>query len=236
MKKYKLLLWDIDGTILNFEEAERFAIRKGFATLGIGECTDAMLADYVAINKRYWKMLERGEMTKPAILEGRFHEFFERYGIDTSLAEEFNAHYQVDLGDTICFHENALELIKEFKNDYKQYAVTNGTSLAQHRKLERSGLADVLDGYFISDEVGYEKPNKQFFDLAFKEIESQIGPFALDEVMIIGDSLTSDILGGNNAGITTCWYNPGAAMNDLNVTVDIELRSLNELKKILGIH
>lgn len=233
MKKYKILLWDIDGTILNFEEAERFAIRKGFSTLGIGECTDEMLADYATINKRYWKMLERGEMTKPEILEGRFHEFFEKYGIDTSLADEFNAHYQVDLGDTICFHENALELIKEFKNTYKQYAVTNGTALAQHRKLEQSGLVDVLDGYFISDEVGYEKPNKHFFTIAFKEIEAQIGAFDLSEVMIIGDSLTSDILGGNNAGITTCWYNPGAVSCDLDVTVDIEIRSLNELKTIL---
>ena len=97
----KVILWDIDGTLLNFEEAEKHAIRACFAQFGLGECTDSMLADYSAINRVFWQKLERGEMTKPEILIGRFTTFFEKYGLDTSCAPAFNAQYQISLGDTV---------------------------------------------------------------------------------------------------------------------------------------
>lgn len=232
MNKFRILLWDIDGTVLNFDAAERAAIRKGFAAMNLGTCSDKMLSDYASINNKYWKMLERGELTKTEILVGRFREFFLKYGIDPRHADAFNAQYQIDLGDTICFNENVFELITNFKTAYKQYAVTNGTALAQHRKLSRSGLDRLLDGVFISDELGIEKPNKGFFDLAFSKIEKQIGSFVLDEVLIIGDSLTSDIRGGNNAGIKTCWYNPNALENTQGVQVDYQIRSFRELSAI----
>lgn len=232
MSNFRILLWDIDGTILDFDAAERAAIRKGFATKGLGTCTDEMLADYSSINAKYWKMLERGEMSKPDILVGRFKEFFLKYKIDPACAEAFNSQYQIDLGDTICFHENAYDLLKQFSQNHKQYAVTNGTALAQHRKLDRSGLNQIFDDVFISDELGVEKPNKGFFDLAFDRIRLQIGDFSTADVLIIGDSLTSDIRGGNNAGISTCWYNPKQVENTLDVQVDYNIASLEELRNI----
>ena len=117
----KVLLWDIDGTLLNFLAAEKAAMKKCFEVCGIGECTDEMIARYSKINRKYWEMLERGEITKPQVLIGRFEEFFESEGIVTDCATEFNKEYQVRLGDTICFNDDGYEIIKSLKGKVKQY-------------------------------------------------------------------------------------------------------------------
>lgn len=225
----KTILWDIDGTILNFLAAEKEAIKSCFKILEMGNCTDDMIEVYSKINVKYWEALERGEMTKPEILVGRFREFFECYGLDTSKAEAFNAEYQVRLGDTICFNKNALETVKSLKGRVEQYIVTNGTKVAQTRKLKNSGLDELVDGVFISEDLGIEKPGKGFFDIVF----DTIGKRRRDEAIIIGDSLTSDIKGGNNAGILTCWYNPGHKPVTGGVSVDYEIDDIGDLIKIL---
>ncbi len=231
----KVILWDIDGTLLDFGAAEKAAIHQCFASHDMGECTDEMLGRYVAINRKYWEALERGELTKTEVLVGRFREFFEAEGLPVEKAESFNAQYQVRLGDTVVFCDNAFELVQKYKNQLKQYAVTNGTKVAQDRKLRNSKLDTVFDGIFISDVLGVEKPNKGFFDLVFAEI----GDYAKDEVLIVGDSLTSDIRGGNNAGILTCWYNPKKTANHNDekhtndVCVDFEITNLWEIEQIL---
>lgn len=225
----KVLLWDIDGTLLNFLAAEKAAMKKCFEVCGIGECTDEMIARYSKINRKYWEMLERGEITKPQVLIGRFEEFFESEGIVTDCATEFNKEYQVRLGDTICFCDNGYELVKSLKGRVKQYAVTNGTKVAQDKKLAKSGLVELFDAVFISEEIGVEKPGVGFFE----KVWDSIGKYKSDEVMIIGDSLTSDIQGGNNAGILCCWYNPKGAVNDKGVRVDYEIDDLQKVKEIL---
>lgn len=230
----KILLWDIDGTILNFEKAEEAAIRKGFEENNLGVCTDQMLADYKQINKGYWEALERGEMTKEQILIGRFVEFFTKYNLDTSKADIFNKGYQVDLGDTICFNDDAYDLLVQLNKKYKQYAVTNGTAVAQHRKIDRSGIGEILEKCFISEEVGYEKPSEKFFEAVFEEIKkNEAVTVNRDEILIIGDSLTSDIKGGNNCGIKTCWYNPNHAGNESELRIDYEIDNLQQLLKFL---
>lgn len=230
----KILLWDIDGTILNFEKAEEAAIRKGFEENNLGVCTDQMLADYKQINKGYWEALERGEMTKEQILIGRFVEFFTKYNLDTSKADIFNKGYQVDLGDTICFNDDAYDLLVQLNKKYKQYAVTNGTAVAQHRKIDRSGIGEILEKCFISEEVGYEKPSEKFFEAVFEEIKkNEAATVKRDEILIIGDSLTSDIKGGNNCGIKTCWYNPNHAGNESELRIDYEIDNLQQLLKFL---
>lgn len=225
----KVLLWDIDGTVLNFLKAEYVAIKQCFAELGLGECTDEMIGRYTKINRKYWEKLERGEITKPEVLVGRFREFFEAEGLPVEKAEAFNKEYQVRLGDTICFCDDAYELVKSLKCNYKQYAVTNGTKVAQDKKLKKSGLDQLLDGVFISEEVGVEKPGIGFFEYVW----NCIGEYEKSEIMIIGDSLTSDMKGGNNAGIVCCWYNPGHVVNDKGVTVDYEVDNLQLLPGIL---
>lgn len=226
----KVILWDIDGTLLNFGMSEKYAIRKCFSIYGLGECTDEMLARYSAINRRYWERLERRELTRDQVLVGRFQEFMESEGIPTDCVEAFNAEYQVRLGDHAFFNDNGYELVKKLKGHVKQYAVTNGTTVAQERKLKISGLDELLDGVFISEQVGVDKPNQGFFDAVWAEI----GTYEPDEVLIIGDSLTSDIQGGNNAGILCCWYNPAGKKDEKGLRIEWDIRNLNEVEKILA--
>lgn len=228
MSQIKVILWDIDATLLNFEEAEKYAIRACFKQFHLGECTDEMLADYSVINRGYWQRLERGEITKPQVLEGRFRDFFGKYNLDTDCAPAFNAQYQISLGDTFCFHEGGLETVQALRGKVKQYAVTNGTRVAQERKLRCSGLAELLDGVFISEDIGIEKPGIGFFNRVWEEI----GPYAADEVIIVGDSLTSDIQGGNNAGILCCWFNPHKKPAPDNLRIDYNIQHLQQVLDI----
>lgn len=226
----KVILWDIDGTLLDFSVAEKLAISKCFETHGLGICTDEMLARYSAINRKYWERLERGEITKPEVLVGRFQEFFAKEGLPVEKAEAFNNEYQNRLGDTCVFCDNGYELVAALKEQgYQQYAVTNGTQTAQRKKLKNSGLNQLLDGAFISDELGVEKPMKGFFD----QVWAGIGSYNKDEVLIVGDSLTSDMQGGNNAGILCCWYNPKGLVNDKGIHVDYEIKSLQKIPGLL---
>jgi len=225
----KVVLWDIDGTLLSFKMAERAAIRACFEKFGLGELTDEMLAEYSAINASYWKRLELGELTKQQVLRGRFEEFFAARELDAGCVDAFNAEYQVRLGETVVFNDNGKELVERLRGKVKQYAVTNGTLVAQRGKLKNSGLDLLLDGVFISDVVGVEKPGKGFFDAVF----AAIGDYEKDEVLIVGDSLTSDIQGGNNAGILCGWYNPGGQPVPDGLRVDYDIRDLNAVEIIL---
>lgn len=227
---YKYILWDVDGTILDFIKAEANAIKSLFKKYNLGECTDAMIKDYSAINAKYWKMLEKNEITKPQVLMGRFIEFFESRGIDTSIAESFNRDYQLALGDTIEFCPHAMETLLSQKGQYTLVAVTNGTKIAQDKKLRLSGLHKVFDYIFISEDVGFEKPNVEYFDYVF----SHIGLKDKREAIIIGDSLTGDMRGGNNAGIDTCWYNPNGNTNDLGIKVTYETDHLSKINEIIS--
>ena len=225
MQIIKVILWDIDGTLLDFDAAETEAINACFRIFDLGTCTDEMLRTYKEINRTYWKRLERGELTKPEVLEGRFRDFFAAYHIDTSVAPKFNAEYQVRLGDTVCFEDNGIEVINALQGKVHQYAVTNGTRIAQKRKLANSGLDKLLEKAFISDEIGVEKPMIGFFEAVWAEI----GDYEKDEVLIVGDSLTSDMQGGVNAGILTCWYNPKGMPNTSGLLLDYEIRNLQEI-------
>ena len=227
----KVILWDIDGTLLSFKLAERAAIRACFEKFGLGELTDEMLSEYSAINASYWKRLELGELTKQQVLRGRFEEFFTAYGLDTGCVDGFNAEYQVRLGETVVFNDNAKELVQRLRGKVKQYAVTNGTLVAQRGKLKNSGLDRLLDDVFISDVVGVEKPGMGFFDAVF----AAIGDYDKDEVLIVGDSLTSDMQGGNNAGILCGWYNPEGKDVPDTLRIDYDIRDLNAVELILDL-
>ncbi len=225
----RVILWDIDGTLLNFKHSEKYAIRKCFSLFNMGECTDEMLSRYSEINAGYWKRLEAGTLTKEQVLLGRFEEFFQKEHLDVGLAAAFNDEYQRRLGDTVCFNDDGYEVVRQLKEQVKQHAVTNGTRTAQQRKLKNSGLDQLFDGVFISEEVGTEKPGIGFFEAVW----DQIGKFPGDEVIIVGDSLTGDMQGGNNAGIRCCWYNPAGLPDSVGLKIDYEIRNLREIPGIL---
>lgn len=226
----KSVLWDIDGTILNFEKSESYAVKKCFELFSLGECTDDMIKRYSVINQKYWRRLEKGELTKQQVLVMRFCEFFDSEGIVCSDVEGFNSEYQIRLGDTVFFNDDGYELVGSLRGVVKQYAVTNGTAAAQDRKLARSGLDKLFDGIFISDKLGAEKPSVEFFDKVF----SSIGGINKGETLIVGDSLTSDIRGGNNAGILCCWYNPSSAPLTEGLRADYIINDLRQVKKIIA--
>ncbi len=225
----KTILWDVDGTLLDFLAAQSAAMKKAYRHFDLGECSDETIEEYDAVNIRYWEALERGEITKQQVLIGRFEEFLSSQNIHHIEPDAFCAYYESKLADTLVYIDDSLHLLKSLSCDYKQYAVTNGAFNVQTKKLKNAGFADVFDDIFISDEVGYEKPSAQFFHYVREHIDIN----SPDEVIIVGDSLTSDIKGGNNMGIKTCWFNPGHKPLTKPVQIDYEIHNLSEVKEIL---
>lgn len=227
--RVQAILWDVDGTLLDFLAAEKAAIQALFREFGLGPCTEEMVARYSAINDIYWKRLERGEITKPEVLTGRFREFFAEVGADPDLAVPFNARYQVALGDTIVYRDESLEIVKALHGRVKQFVVSNGTVIAQSRKLRRSHIGDWMDGVFLSEELGAEKPSPAFFEKVFAALPD----IPRDEMLIVGDSLTSDMKGGLLAGIPTCWYNPGGQKRPEGMDIDYEIQDLHQVFELI---
>lgn len=227
----RVILWDVDNTLLDFKAAEREALRACFARFELGPCPDSLIARYSALNTRWWKRLENGEVTKAQLLPGRFQEFFAAEGIPFTGYDAFNDAYQLLLGETVVFFDHGDRLVRDLKGQVRQYAVTNGTLVAQERKLRNSGLDRLLDGVFISEQVGAEKPSPAFFDAVL----SAIGPYEREELLLVGDSLTSDMRGGLWAGLPCCWYNPGglpvpAGMEGIRYVI----RDLNQVRDIVA--
>lgn len=223
------ILWDVDGTLLDFLEAEKAAVKKLFIEFGLGECTDDMVTRYSAINDGYWKRLERGEIAKAEVLVGRYRAFFSEIGVDPDLAEPFNAQYQIALGDTVVCRDDSLNLVKSLHGRVKQYVVSNGTVIAQTKKLERSHLDEWMDGVFLSEQLGAEKPSPLFFEQVFAALPD----LARENMMIVGDSLTSDMAGGLAAGIPTCWYNPKGQPRPTDMAIDYEIQDLHQIFELV---
>ncbi len=223
----KLLLWDVDGTLIDFKAGEKAAVKRCFGIFGLGDCPDAYVEEYSEINTRYWRLLEQKKMTKPQILEERFREFFSLHGIDPDIAPAFNEEYQVRLGDTVVFTNGAEETVKALRGRVIQCGVTNGTFVAQDRKLKRSGLYTLFDGVYISEKVGFEKPDTRFFDAVFRDFPK----LSREEIMIVGDSQTSDMEGGRKTGIKTCFYNPRAL--PFSEKVDHEISRIPEVLNLI---
>ncbi len=220
------LLWDVDGTLLDFERSERHALAKCLKNIGVN-ADEGMIRRYSGINLGLWKRLERNEIAREEVLLGRFRDFFLSEGIACSDIAAFNEAYQLALGETFFPNDNSVGLCARLRlKGIRQYAVTNGSAAAQWRKLRLSGLGSLMDGVFISEEVGAEKPNRAFFDAVFR----RIGPVVREATAIVGDSLTSDMRGGANAGILCWWYNPEGKINDAGVRVHREIRDLREVE------
>ena len=236
MKKYKALLWDIDNTLLSFEASETAALQKGFRDFGFGEITAAQLDRYKKINRRYWEALERGEVSREEVLVGRYREFFAEEHLDVSTAAAFNAEYQENLGNTIVFEDYAWELTAGLKGKILQFAASNGTKTAQDRKLANAGLDRIFDGIFISEDLGTEKPMPEFYSRMFDRLEKRGIVLSREDVLMIGDSLTSDMRGAQNAGIDGCWFHPSDGAESLpDVHPLYEIRSLREVPAIISI-
>lgn len=227
--KYDILLWDVDDTLLDFGYSERYAIKHCFDLIGC-DISEEWINRYSEINDGYWKRLEKGEVTKAEVLRGRFADLFAEMNIVISEEKlaEFQLSYQKALGNVYYFRDSSYELCKKLKEKCRQYLVTNGVESTQRSKLKLSGLDKLMEDVFISEVIGFVKPRKEFFDACF----AQIPDLDKERVLLIGDSLSSDIKGAKNAGIASCWYNPkGKEAGE--VTPDYVIQNLWEVEKII---
>jgi len=220
------LFLDLDDTILDFKKAEYVAASKTFASFGIVP-TEEVLKRYHVINDLHWKMLERGELTREQVVVRRFGVLFGELGVDADPAE-CALRYMENLSIGHYFLSGAEEAVARLSKKYRLYIATNGTASVQERRMTSANLYRFFERVFISQELGVNKPAAEFFERSF----AQIPGFDKAKAMIVGDSLTSDIRGGINAGIATCWVNPTHKPAG-EIIPDHEIESLTQLEALL---
>lgn len=230
MREFTTILWDVDGTLLDFKYSQRQALKQCCRTAG-KTLTDEMIQRYSEINDMYWKKLELGEITKQELLRARFTTWFKEYGMEDVDVEVFRKEYQEGLGNIYAFIDDSLTICKALSTRVKQYVITNGVTATQKSKLKLSGLAEMMDGLFISEEIGFPKPQKEFFDYCLAHIEEK----DKSKILIVGDSISSDIKGGVLAGIPTCWYHSDEIENHTEYIPDFEINDLHRIYDILNV-
>lgn len=227
MKKYEVILFDVDGTLLDFDKAEERGIEALLGHFGVPVCEENK-EKYHVLNQSYWQRLELGELTRDQVLSLRFEEYFGDFGIKVD-GMEVDGLYRKELDNSAILIDGAIEILTYLKEKYSLYVVSNGVATTQYRRLGAAGLDQYFDGIFISEEAGCQKPQAGFFEYCFEKM----GRRDAENMLIVGDSLTSDIRGGNGSGIDTCWFNPRSLANMAGVKVDYEIRELAELGGML---
>ena len=223
----RYVLFDVDDTLLDFGKAEAAAIRKTFERIGI-PVTDELIRRYSEINAQQWSRFEKGEITREKLLTERFDILFSELGINVP-SEMAQASYEYLLGIGHYFVDGAEELLQALKDKYELYIVSNGNASVQDRRLKSAGIIPYFKDIFISERVGFNKPSAEFFETCFERIPG----FEKDKAVIVGDRLSSDILGGINAGVKTCWFNPRGDAPDPDIPADYEIKHLSELPALL---
>lgn len=226
MKKYTTLYFDLDNTLLDFHAAEREALTSLLKLHKI-PFSEEEIKLYSKINQSYWERFERGEIPKKEIYAGRFRTFLE--AVDQSGdPEQMAVDYFSFLSLNCDFIEGATDILDYVKaKGYILCATTNGMAKTQYNRIEKSGLNNYFDYIFVSETTGSQKPEKEYFDYAVEHSAEK----DRSKILVIGDSMSSDILGGINAGIDTCWYNPKGDKGKYTPTY--EIKDLDELKNIL---
>ena len=222
----EFLLLDLDDTILDFHKAERIALSKTIQDFGV-EPTEEALALYHKINKWHWEQLELGVMTREEVLTGRFAVFFRELGKEvdpTACARS----YERNLSIGHYFLPGAEETVQALSKKYRLFLVSNGTATVQHSRLTSAGLYPYFEQVFVSQEIGFNKPDKAYFDRCFERIPG----FDPKKALMVGDSLTSDIKGGINAGVKTVWINP-KHKDCGDIRPDYQLDALSQLPELL---
>lgn len=226
--KYDTILFDADNTILDFDKAEFEALRRAFGQYNI-QVTDELVRVYRKNNVALWQQLEKGLVTKDYVLNNRFINTAKELSLDcdilavSKLYEEYlhEGHYVIEGAKAVL--QGLIDM------GARLYLVTNGVLTIQNSRLKGSGIGKYFVERFISEEVGYPKPQVEFFNHCFERIEN----FDRSKTLIVGDSLTSDIQGGINAGIDSCWYNPKHEQNTRGIEPTYKIDDLDKLFEIV---
>lgn len=213
MRKYDIILMDADDTVFDFGKAEINALHRLFTMYNI-PWTEDNVHRYQQINDEMWREFEKGDITKSFLLDNRFARFFEAIGFSGD-GVKANSDYLDGLAEGNILLPGALDLCRKIKQlGAKLYLATNGVTRVQKKRLATSELADLCDGIFVSEEAGSQKPQKEYFDFVF----SRLGNPPKEKVLMVGDSLSSDIKGAVAYGIPCCWLNRKGQTTDLPVT------------------
>ena len=223
----EFLFLDLDDTILDFHKAERLAISRTFRSFGL-EPTDQVLERYHVINRQHWERLERGELTRDQVLTGRFQMLFEELGIPAQ-PQAIAKGYEHNLGLGHYFLPGAKEALDALRGKYRLFLASNGTASVQHSRLTSAGLYPYFEEVFVSQALGANKPSRAFFDAC----AARIPGYDPRKALMVGDSLTSDILGGINAGMKTCWVCPRGAQGRPDIVPDYRIEALSQLPELL---
>lgn len=194
------LLLDIDDTLLDFSKGERRALCKTFAQFGLSYRPSAAQT-YHEINVGWWARYDKGEVPIEAVLHGRFDDFFAVMGLECP--DGFESSFEENLRNQHAYVTGAKRFVKRMRKRYRLCAVSNGRTAVQEKRLRDSGLDKLLDSVIVSQEAGYHKPEKGFFDY----VVNVLGGVSRDECVLIGDSLTGDMAGGVTFGCRTVWFN-----------------------------
>ena len=217
-KVYKALLIDLDDTILSFSKAEEYALKKLFLYYNI-EINQNIIDLYKEINLKYWKKLEKKEITREDLLKQRFKEFFQRINFSVSESDAYLANdiYFSYLTSKVFYIRKTVPALTKLKEKYQIYIITNGIKQVQTKRMKlATRLKGLYDGIFISEEIGTPKPSVEYMN----QVLNKIG-YKKEDILIIGDSLSSDMMLGINSCVDTCWFNVKKQKTDLKVTYDV---------------
>ena len=222
----EFLFLDLDDTILDFHKAERIALSKTIQRFGI-EPTEEILARYHVINKWHWEQLELGKLTREQVLLKRFETLLSEQGIQADPVQ-VQASYEKNLSIGHYFMPGAEEAVEELSKKYRLFLASNGTASVQKGRMTSANLYRFFEQVYVSQEIGHNKPSRAYFDACFAAIPG----FDKEKAMIVGDSLSSDIKGGINAGIKTVWVNP-SHKDCGDIHPDYEIEALSQLESLL---
>lgn len=223
---YQILLFDLDGTLLDFDASEQAALKKLFVSKGLN-ITDDLICTYENVNNGLWRSYEKGEIGMSELVNTRFSKTLKHFGMDID-GEAWEKEYRSYLGDYAFIVEGADEILKNLSVSHRIFAITNGVGDTQKNRLKLAGLIDYFEDIFISQLVGVQKPDIRFFEY----VMNNISDFNKEKSIVIGDSVITDIQGGNKAGLDTCLVNTKGRIYDDSIVRTYEISSLKELYEI----
>lgn len=229
----KVIMLDIDNTLLSFDEYVKLSMKSGFEKFKIGTYQDEMFEVFNRVNSSLWKQIEKGELDLDGLQKKRWNKIFECLGISAD-GIAFEKYFREGLFENAIPVKGAMDLVKYLYGKYTLCVASNGPYLQQVNRLKISGMLPYFSNIFISEEIGSSKPSEKFFSTCINRLNSgtsqKITP---GEIMIIGDSLSSDMAGGSYFGLQTCFYNPENKPVPCGIKIDYNVASLKEIESIL---
>jgi len=226
--KYEIIIFDADETLFDFKKSEREALKNTMIEFGVNYDENYHLRIYKPINSAMWSELEKGLITQNKLKTERFKRFFDKLNLGFD-EHEFASSYMHHLSNASFLYDSSVDVLSKLSQNYKLLIITNGLSVVQTKRIKCSNVAHFFEYIIISEDVGVSKPDPYIFEHTLKNVVYT----DKSKVLIVGDSLTSDIQGGINFGIDTCWFNPNTLINNKDINQTYETDDLMKLSELI---